>query len=155
MSPIPDIINSKIVTEQWEAFWADSAELLKRLSPRPVLVATLPLEKDSPEEIQLNKILQACNLTPSDYNIIQFREDTQLAWHMIRDVLQVKTIILFGVTPDQLGVSVQLMPYQVSRFNDCNWIPSGPVSQFMENKDIKQHLWAYGLKPVFVDKVYG
>jgi hypothetical protein len=155
MSDLPNIISSKIVTNTWDTFWNDPSEFLKGLSPRPILVLSLALPKESAEETQLMKLLQACQLQEQDYNLLFLQDDTRIAWHQLKDRLQVKTVVLFGVSPEQLGVSVQFMPYQVSRFNDCSWIPAGPVNQFMDNKDIKNHLWTYGLKPVFVDKVYG
>jgi hypothetical protein len=109
----------------------------------------------SAEEIQLKKMLQACQLQEEDYNIIQFNEDIKLAWHLLRDTLKIKTIILLGVSPDQLGVSAQFMPHQVSRFNGCVWIVTGSLEQLMQHQDIKGHVWSYGLKPVFIDKVFG
>jgi hypothetical protein len=150
-----DLINSQIISDKWDAYWSDASGNLNDLTPRSVLVATTPFASGSPEEAQLRKMMQACQLQEEDYNIIQFNNDTKLAWHFLRDLLEVRTIILLGVTPEQLGVSAQLMPHQVSRFNDCVWIVTGPLDLLMTNHDIKGHVWNYGLKPVFVDKVYG
>ena len=155
MNHISDIINSQIVSSQWDIFWSDAQSTLKDLQPRPVLVATAPFTHGSAEETQLKKMLQACQLQEEDYNIIQFGGDIKLAWHLLRDTLTVKTILLLGVSPEQLGVSAQFMPHQVSRFNGCIWIVTGSLEQLMQQQDIKGHVWNYGLKPVFIDKVFG
>jgi hypothetical protein len=120
-----------------------------------VLVASTPFLPGSAEETQLKKMLQACQLREEDYHIVQFSDDMQIAWHALRDQLGVKSVLLLGVTPVQLGVSAQLMPHQLSRFNDCNWIVTDSLEVLIQRPEIKAHLWNYGLKPAFVDKVYG
>lgn len=153
MDEIPDIINSQIISSIWDVFWTSTSSEAERFSPRNVLVIATPFTAGSAEETQLKKMLQACNLKEDDFNVLQF--DTEIAWHLLRDKLQVKTIILLGILPAQLGVSVQLMPHQVSRFNGANWILTGTLQELMQHPDIKSHVWNYGLKPVFIDKVYG
>jgi hypothetical protein len=155
MSDQPDIIKTKIINSKWDAFWSDASGQLENLEPRPVLVVTTPYGAGSAEETQLVKMLQACKLTPDQYHIIHFTEETMLAWHLLRDKLNPSQIIILGVSPEQLGLSVQLMPHQVSRFNDRSWIVTGTLEQLIQYNDIKTHVWNYGLKPVFIDKIYG
>jgi hypothetical protein len=155
MNEFPDIINSQIISSKWDIFWTMGDENINSLSPRPVLVVTAPFTTGSAEETQLKKMLQACELQEDDYHIIQAQPGTGLAWHWLRDHLQIKSLILLGIEPQQLGVSAQLMPHQLSRFNDTNWIVTGSLEQLIQYPDIKGHLWKYGLKPAFVDKVYG
>ena len=155
MSEFPDIINTQIINAKWDAFWIDSSGALDALPPRPTVVVSTPFEPAGAEEIQLRKMLQACQLSDEDYNIIKLTDETVVAWHLIRDTLKVKNVILLGVTPERLGVSVQFMPHQVSRFNECNWIATSSLQELMQQQEIKGHVWKYGLKPVFVDKVYG
>jgi hypothetical protein len=154
MNEFPDIINSQIVSNEYDVFWTTPDELAQ-LTPRKVLVASTPFLPGSAEETQLKKMLQACQLREEDYHIVQFSDDMQIAWHALRDQLGVKSVLLLGVTPVQLGVSAQLMPHQLSRFNDCNWIVTDSLEVLIQRPEIKAHLWNYGLKPAFVDKVYG
>lgn len=154
MHDFPDIINSQIVSSEYDIFWS-KADALSELSPRPVLVATSPFTPGSAEEEQLKKMLAACQLKESDYHLVPFDETTQIAWHWLRDEWHLKAVLLLGVGPTQLGVSAQLMPHQLSRFGNCTWIVTDSLTRLIQRPEIKTHLWNYGLKPAFVDKVYG
>lgn len=154
MHDFPDIINSQIVSSEYDIFWT-KADVLSELSPRPVLVATLPFTPGSAEEEQLKKMLVACQLKETDYHLVHVAESFQIAWHRLRDEWQLKAVLLLGVSPTQLGVSAQLMPHQLSRFGNCTWIVTDNLTTLMQRPEIKAHLWNYGLKPAFVDKVYG
>ena len=116
---------------------------------------SLPLEPGSAAEMQLVKMLQACQLAPGFYNLLQLKPEEKVAWHQLRDTLKPRNVILLGITAEQLGVGIYFMPHQVNRFNDCSWIPTLSVPELEQQPDIKKHLWNYGLKPVFVEKVYG
>lgn len=154
MNDLPDIINSQIITNNYDVFWT-TPEPIKNSTPKPVLVASSLFAQGSAEEDQLKKMLQACRLTEEDYNIIQLSSESFISWHLLRDELKLKSIILLGVSPEQLGVCAQLMPHQISRFNDCNWIVTESLEVLLQRTEIKTHLWNYGLKPAFIEKVYG
>src|SRR5690606_15479895 len=127
----------------YDVFWTPPQQI-KKLTPKPVLVASSPFTQGSEEEEQLKKMLQACKLTEEDYNIIQFHPENFMPWHLLRDKLKIKSIILLGISAEQLGVSAQFMPHQISRFNDCNWIVTESPSVLLQRTDIKTHLWNYG-----------
>jgi len=154
MNDFPDVLKTDIVTSDTDVFWS-LPDSISQLPPRNVFIASAPFLKESAEEIQLKKMLMACQLQESDYHIVQFDEETNIPWHLLRDHLQAKSVLLLGVQPRQLGVSAQLMPHQLSRFNECNWIVTDRLEVLLERAEIKTHLWNYGLKPAFVDKVYG
>ncbi len=154
MSNFPDIINTQIVSSDHDIFWIPADEI-KDQPPRPVVVASRIFSAGSAEDTLLKKMLQACHLQEENYHVLQFRDNTSIAWHHLRDQLGVKSIILLGVLPGQLGVSAQFMPHQLSRFNDCNWIVTESAEVLVQRTEIKTHLWNYGLKPAFIDKVYG
>lgn len=153
MSDIHDIINAEIISSDYDIFWTLPEEVTT-LEPRPVLIASQSFDCGSAEETQLKKMLQACQLGDKDYHVIQFGEGQKVAWHLLRDQLQVKSIIILGINPEQLGVSALFMPHQLSRFNQCNWILTESLQVLMTRPEIKNHLWQYGLKPAFVEKVY-
>lgn len=155
MSELSGLINTQVISSKYDEFWNDVLEAVKQLQPRPVLVITTPFAAGSAEETQLKKMMQACQLTEEDYNVIQHSSENAVAWHKLRDGLGVKSIVMLGVMPYELGVSAQFMPHQLSRFNDRNWIVTGTLEELTQRPEIKGHLWQYGLKPAFVDKVYG
>lgn len=150
-----NIINTKVVSEEWNAFWEDITPMVADMRPLDTLVLSTPFEPGSATETQLQKMLLACQLQPGQYNLLLLTEHQKLAWHQLRNKLKPKNIVLLGISADQLGISIQFMPHQVNRFNDCNWMPTLSVPQLEEYPDIKKHLWNYGLKPVFVEKIYG
>ena len=152
---IPDIITTPIIPITNDIFWEDTKLKIKNLEKKSVLVCTTPFTAGSEEESLLLKILEACKLSKNDYNILQLEHNEKIAWHLLRDELGVKHLVLFGIEVEQLGVTVQLMQHQTNRFNNCNWIPTATLSAIIKQPEIKAHLWNYGLKPVFIEKIYG
>jgi hypothetical protein len=154
MNDLPDIFHSPVISHVWDAFWED---LPAGTVPDPcyTVLISLPFLPNSPEAMQLAKMMEACQCPPDHYRVIQVQANQQAAWHKIRAAWQPKYIILLGIQPAQLGILVSLMPYQVNRFNGCCWIPTLSLEGLAASADIKKHTWNYGLKPVFIDKAYG
>jgi hypothetical protein len=155
MDRLPDIINTSIISNTANDFWADTEGRLQGLEPRSVLVVSTPFTPGSEEDALIRKMLQGCTLQEMDYHILQLDPEDRLAWHVMRDQLEPRQVILLGILPEQLGISVQFMPHQLTRFNDRSWVPTSSPDQLIQYPDIKGHLWKYGLKPLFIDKVYG
>lgn len=150
---ISNIINTAIVSDRYDVFWKDDLLKSRSLPARPVLFITVKNEH-AEDAALLQKIIDACKLTPEAYNLLELHEEERIAWHILRDELNITTLVLFGIGPEQLGVSVHLMPHQTNRFDNCNWIPTASMQQMAAHPEIKTHLWNYGLKPVFIDKIY-
>ena len=155
MNNIPDIINSDIISSSNDQFWSEAPARIKNLEPRPVLGFTNELTDQDAEKTLLTKMLQACKLDDAQYHVITLADQECLAWHQVRDLLQPQSIIVLGLALEQFGIAAQLMPHQVSRFNDRSWILTASLKDLIRYPDIKNHLWNYGLKPVFIDRVYG
>lgn len=155
MSDIPDILNTPVLPAHYDDFWTDEQHLLDGLEPKETLFITQPFEDSDATAAKLQAIIKACNLAEDHYHILKLTVQTNIAWHLLRDKLQPKYIVMLGIEPEQLALSVQFMPHQVSRFDNCAFIPTLSVEQLDVYPDIKKHFWSYGLKPVFVDKVYG
>jgi len=77
------------------------------------------------------------------------------AWHMLREQLDPKVIFLVGVSPAQLGISALFQINISNRFDDRYWLPTLSLEQLEQNADMKKQLWTGGMKPLFVDKIYG
>lgn len=150
MTDFPDIIKTAIIGAELDSFWQKLPEDILRLSPVDTLVITLPLQAN--EEAQLQKMMQACKLDASAYNIVQVKENEPLSWHQLRDTLRPKVILLLGILPQQLGISAQFYMFSPNRFNECTWIASPSITMLEQQPDAKKQLWTAGLKPVFVDK---
>ncbi len=150
-----NIINTDIIKSDQDVFWKNSP-LLAELSYRPVLVLTSEFEHGSLEEEQLIGILKSgCRLLEDQYNLIQLKEDTKVAWHMMREQLEPRVVLLFNISPAQLGIAALLRLNEINNFDDCYWVPSLSLGQLAQDKALKGQLWTSGLKPLFVDKIHG
>src|SRR5262249_54046362 len=154
MSDVPDILNTPVLPAGYDAFWKDEQGILDGLTPKDTLFITPPIAAGSLADTKLQAIIKACGLSEGEYHIIQLHPEAKIAWHLIRDTLKPKYIVMLGIELSQLALSVQFMPHQVSRFDDRAFIPTFTIEQVEEYPDIKRHFWLYGLKPVFIDKVY-
>ncbi len=136
-----------------DVFWTNEWLKTKSLSAKPVLFMTVRNEREE-DTVLLQKIIEACRLQPELYQVVELDEKDRIAWHYLREELGIATLVLFGIEPAQLGVSAHLMPHQTNRFDQCNWIPTASMQQIAAQPELKAHLWNYGLKPVFIDKIY-
>ncbi len=152
MQSIPDIIQSDIVTDKQDVYWQALPDAIPVQAVQAIIITT-PLASGSNEEAQLHKIIQACKLAENEYYIYTLEQPT--AWHQLRDRLQPKVVLLFGVLPQQLGISAMFGIYHPNRFDGCIWIPSVSIAEMEKHPDTKKQLWVDALKPVFIDKTIG
>ena len=150
-----NILNTDIIKNDQDVFWENSP-LLTGLAYRPVLVLTTQFEHGSLEEEQLIGILKSgCRLMEEQYNLLQFKEDTKVAWHQMRELVEPRVVLLFNISPAQLGIAALLRLNEINSFDDCYWVPSLSLGQLAQDKALKGQLWSNGLKPLFVDKIRG
>jgi len=145
------IIKTDIVSAENDVFWNDVSDITSGHVPRPVLVITNTREHDA----QLLKMLEASKLAADQYNIIYVEEGRQVAWHQLHYNLKPGVVFLIGVLPAQLGVSALFKLNEPNRYNDTIWLPSLSIAELDQRADVKKQLWLQGMKPIFVDKVYG
>src|SRR6185436_18609162 len=98
MSELPDIIDSKIVTQEANAFWLAEAPGKINAVATVLIISSVYSEN---EALQLQKILQACTLTNDQYNIIQLEAGDVLAWHKLKHQFEPTVVLLFGILPIQ------------------------------------------------------
>ena len=153
MEGLPNIINTDIVKQDWDAFWSDPADI-SNAAPKQVLVLTTPYAANSPEDIQLQKMLQACKLTGNDFNTVQINDNQNIAWHKLNEIFKPKIVLLLGIVPQQLGISALFKFNEACLFNDVLWLATVSPSDMEKQPDLKVQLWNSGLKPIFVEKKY-
>ena len=154
MSDFPNILSAKIVGNEINVFWDEKPDL-SGCNKSGILILVTEYQPGSAEETQLQKIMQACGLQPEQYNILKLKQDERIPWSHLREVLQPKVLLLMGVAPAQLGISALLRLNTPNRFDEVLFIPSISLSDMEKHTEHKKELWLQGLKPVFVDKVYG
>ncbi len=148
-----NIIKSDVILPQHDALWDDISPMLLGMMPKSILI--LATDPGQAYEIQLQKMIEACKLSPDLYNLIKLNPQQPIAWHQLKDKLKPAIIFLIGVTPMQLGISASLRFNLPNRFADCIWLPTASVSDLENYPDLKKQLWVDGMKPVFVDKSLG
>jgi CheY-like chemotaxis protein len=150
-----DIIKSDIVSSEHDAYWGAIGGPAGKMTPRPLLVLVSHSEGDTVATTQLQKMLDASGLSAEQYNIVSVADGEQIAWHQLRHHFKPGVVFLLGVLPAQLGVSALFRLNEPNRFNDTIWLPTLSIALLAEHADAKKQLWLAGMKPIFVDKVYG
>lgn len=150
-----NIINTDVIDASQDVFWSDPEALLKA-EPRPVLILSADYAAGSAEEEQLTGILGAgCRLMSEQYNIIKLAEHANIPWHKLREKLQPRVVMLFNISPRQLGISALFRLNDINNFDGCLWTPTLSLTQIMQDKNLKGQMWNNALKPLFVDKLHG
>lgn len=152
MSDFPKILNTDLIDAKTDYLWTDETGKLNELQPKDVLVLTHTYNQGSNAEIQLNKILSACKLETTGINIIQINSDEKLAWKLIKSTLSPVTVISFGITPEQLGISALFALNAQNNFDNTVIIPSLSLDELEQQPQAKKDLWSNALKPIFADK---
>lgn len=153
MEGLPNIINTNIVNQDWDALWQDINKV-ENMVAKSVLVLSTPFKSGSAEDLQLQKMLQACKMTDEHYNTFQINENHKIAWHKLREHFNPKIVLLLGVTPEDLGISALFKFNEACYFNDVLWLATVSLSAMEQQPDLKVQLWNNGLKPIFVEKKY-
>jgi len=145
-----NIIKTDVIDSRYDAFWNNVPIEMTENTPKPVLVIC-DCAANTPENIQLQKMLDACKLQPEQYNIVRLQKNEQIAWYRLREQLDPKVIFLIGVSPSQLGISASFILHAPNNFSDCTWLPTLSISELEQHADVKRQLWQNGMKPVFID----
>jgi hypothetical protein len=144
------IINSDIIKTSEDTFWNELPDGVTAGAEIQLLVISKPITAGGTEEVQLQKMMQACGLDAKQYYHLQVAEP--IAWHKLRDTLKPTAILLLGIHPKELGISALFHLYAPNNFDGCIWIPSIALNELEQQPEAKKQLWLHGLKPIFVDK---
>lgn len=151
MSEIPKIITSDTLDNTTDDFWVDLPQEMGAIGKKEVLIIAEKMDENSPEKLQLEKIISACQLEQDSYYLIALNKEEQIAWHKLKTSFEPKTVLLFGILPQKLGISSLFRLNSVNNFNDCTFIPALSIAQMEEQLEAKKQLWTNALKPHFVD----
>ncbi|MBC7554506.1 MAG: hypothetical protein H7257_11050 [Taibaiella sp.] len=150
-----NIINTDIINDTHDVFW-EATIPLANLLPRRVLILTEAFANSGPESEQLNSLLKAgCKLKDENVNIVQLRQGQEVAWHKLKSQLAPKVVLLFNLSPAQLGVSALFRLNDINNFDKCYWIPTVSLQNLIQDKAMRGQLWNNCLKPLFDEKLYG
>lgn len=152
MTDFPKILNTEIIDAEADAFWVLQHSITDGLSPKEILVITSPISPESPEAGQLNKIIAACKIQEGNYNTIQIDKNEKVAWNHLKNTLNPRHVITFGINPKQLGISALFALNSKNHFDDTIIIPTLSLNELEQQPNAKKELWVNALKPIFADK---
>ena len=101
------------------------------------------------ELIFLLDILAACHLTIEDVAILNLDKNQPVAYTDFNEQLKPAKVLLFGVSPGQVGLPLEFPLYQVQHYNRQTWLAALKLQAFKDNKDEKTKLWNC-LKQIFL-----
>jgi len=148
-----NLYNVDIVKNEWDSFWNDAIDVEKINNEARVLIISTTFDTGSAEAAQLEKMMSACKLDNTAYNIIRIPGTEKMAWHKLKSIFAPQYVILLGIMPAQLGISASFRLFGPNRFDDAIFIPSLSLTEMEQKPDAKKQLWAEGLKPMFVDNM--
>ena len=93
-------------------------------------------------------ILNACKLTMADVALVNMAKTDAVTYSEIEQELNTGTMLLFGVTPLQLGLPLQFPHYQVQKFNNLVYLAAPALTTIAADKVEKTKLWNC-LKQIF------
>jgi len=100
------------------------------------------------ELVFLTNILAACKLTIADVAIINKEQYTPADYTDVLELLQSKTVILFGVDPLAFGLPINFPHFQLQKFHHYTYLYAPELEEIEQDKNLKTKLWAC-LKTLF------
>ncbi|NCT73360.1 MAG: hypothetical protein GXC78_02420 [Chitinophagaceae bacterium] len=101
-----------------------------------------------PELQFLTNILSACKLSLADVAIVNYHSHAGTPVRRFLDHFHSKTVLLFGVTPDQFGLSARFPEFQVQQLAGVTYLSSPPLEICSADVQLKKQLWT-SLKRIF------
>ena len=96
----------------------------------------------------LTTVLGACGLSVADIALVNFASVTQKNYSALLEHFGSKQVVLFDVTPLQLGMPINFPPFQVQAFKDCRYLQAPALHLIEADVTLKKSLWA-ALKNLF------
>lgn len=93
-------------------------------------------------------ILTACKLTMADVAVINLDKNKLCTYKEISNTLKPEKVLLFGLSPDTVGLPLQFPHYQIQHFNNQVYLSSASLLQLQADKAEKMKLWNC-LKKIF------
>lgn len=150
-----NIITTPIINAHNDAVWNPLPASICNMSQKPVLVITNVMDQESDEYNILMKMLAGSNLLPDHYNHVQIADEELISWSQLHHKLNPFIVFIIGVLPSKLGVAALFKLNEPNNYDGTIWLPTIRARDVVQDINFKKHLWEYGMKPLFVDKVYG
>lgn len=137
----------KIIPAAADAQWAPPE--MADASGKKLLVISKPITPGSREEDTLQKMMAACRLQPSEYEILSMEDGRRSSWQAIAAMGTPRIILLLGITLEDLSIHALFRLYAPNDFCGKIFIVSAALSDLERDVAAKKALWTEGLKPAF------
>jgi hypothetical protein len=118
-----------------------SSELLTGQNKKSTLILCQDLEDPSLSDF-LKKIMQAVNYNlEEDTNIWDLTKHGIPHWAELSKVADYKKVVLFGVTPEKMGLQLQIPLYKNTAWKNFTFLVSDDLRSIYDDKLKKQYLW--------------
>jgi hypothetical protein len=116
---------------------------------KKLLIISRPVPAQSPAEAMLRKMMAACKLQDSDYELLAFEEGQVPSWSCIQAAGAAPVVLLLGVEPQELTIHAVFQPYAPQAFGGRTYIMARELPELDRDPAAKKALWDQGLKPAF------
>lgn len=90
----------------------------------------------------LENIMKTCKLEQ------KFTVTTPKPWRLYRN-LNIREVLLFGVTEEELQLNIQLPKNWPMKFDNTTWIKTDTLADLEKHKNLKNDFWLNALRPYF------
>jgi hypothetical protein len=119
---------------------------LKGLTGQTTTVIVMPQNTITVENLaQLDKIIAACRLSKAEILVV----NEQIKWQQLRQLDNIKYLILFGINCADFGVNIKLPLHYPLQFDERTWIVAADFNVMLTQPNLKAELWNKALKPTF------
>ena len=89
----------------------------------------------------LYDLLTACRLTMADIAFVNFFQNNSISYRELTAQLYPKTILLFGVSANELDLPFAIPFFQIQNFQEQIYLISPSLGELQTNKELKKQLW--------------
>lgn len=141
-APAPSLSTLPPPTSSWQALGHNQKDI-------SIVVNYTGVTHLPDTELQfLTNILSACKLSLADVAIVNYYSHAGTPVRQFLDYFHSKTVLLFGVTPDQFGLSARFPEFQVQQLAGVTYLSAPALEICSAEVDLKKQLWT-SLKRIF------
>jgi hypothetical protein len=147
---IADLYNNKLVEQKQNQTLPAKPGFLGK-NEKKILIASIDHDAVYMSDKQLaflTNVLDACKLSLADVAILNLQNLDEDARSAVFSSPDARTVLLFGIEPEAIGLPVHFPAFQVQEFNKRTYLHAPLLSVIEADKDLKKQLWN-SLKKIF------
>lgn len=93
------------------------------------------------EELFVDKMIQAFNWEGVNSTHQIFDSKSAINFQLIWSQKQIRLVLIFGISPHDIGLNIQIKPYQLNFLDPFHIYLADPVTQLANHKENKARIW--------------